>query len=87
MWRVDRHERRQSKAVAIVNVAYCQSLVRELERSPSRVPAYYGDLEKAILWLMDATFESEDKDERVLMAATEMRARLVLERWKGHDVN
>ncbi len=70
-----------------MNLAHCQSLVRELELSPSRVPAYYGDLERAILWLMDATFESEDKHERVLMAATEMRARLVLGRWKRQDSN
>ena len=70
-----------------MNLAHCQSLVRELERQPSRVPAYYGDLEKAILWLMDATFASEDKHERVLMAATEMRGRLLLERWKRQDRN
>ena len=70
-----------------MNLAYCQSLVRELERSPSRVPAYYGDLERAIRWLMDETFKSEDTHETVLLAATEMRARLVLERWKGQDRN
>ena len=70
-----------------MNLAHCQSLVRELERTPSHVPAYYGELERAILWLMDATFESQDTHEKVLMATTEMRGRLLLERWKAEGRN
>ena len=58
------------------------TLVRALEADPSRVPAFYTDLEAAIRWLMDTTFETTDQDEKVRLAATEMRARLVLERFK-----
>ena len=62
-------------------------LVRTLEADPSRVPAFYIDLEAAIEWLMDTTFETKDQDEKVRLAATEMRARLVLERFKKANVN
>ena len=41
----------------------CTSLVRSLQADPSRVPAFYTDLEAAILWLMDTTFETTDQDE------------------------
>ncbi len=59
-----------------MNLSRCQALVAELERDPERVPAYYGELESAILWLMDLTFESKDPHEKTRLAATEMRARL-----------
>ena len=65
----------------------CVSLIRTLEADPSRVPAFYTDLEAAIEWLMDTTFEATDQDEKVRLAATEMRARLVLERFKMANVN
>ncbi len=65
-----------------MNLACCQSLVRELERYPSRAQAYYGDLEAAIAWLMDATFEATDPNEKAPLAAVELRARLLLERFR-----
>ena len=36
------------------------SLVRALEDDPSRVPAFYVQLEAAIGWLVDTMFESTD---------------------------
>ena len=65
----------------------CVNLVRTLEADPSRVPAFYTDLEAAIRWLMDTTFETADQDEKVRLAATEMRARLVLERFRKANLN
>ncbi len=65
----------------------CQRLVAELEHDPGQVPAFYGELESAIRWLMDTTFESEDPSEKTRLAATEMRARLVLERFKKLGIN
>ena len=50
------------------------------ERRP-HVPAHYGQLEWAIRWLMVTMFESENPAEKTRLAATEMRARLVLERY------
>ena len=70
-----------------VNLAYCESLLRELERNPKRVPAYHTELVSAIEWLMDNTHLEADPDKKPRMAATEMRARLVLKRWKSSDVN
>ena len=68
-----------------MNASSCQSLVAELERDPEQVPAYHGNLESALKWLMDATFKSTDPKEKTYLASIEMRARLVLERWrKGH---
>ena len=65
----------------------CQALVAELEHDPERVPAYYGELESAIRWLMDTTYLEPDAAKRTRMAAVEMRARLVLERFRKQNVN
>ena len=65
----------------------CVSLVRTLEDDPSRVPAYFAALEEAIRWLMDATFASNDPDEKAGLAFTEMRARLVWERYRKMNAN
>ncbi len=65
----------------------CQHLVAELEHDPEQVPAFYGELESAIRWLMDTTFESKDPAEKSRLAATEMRARLVLERFRKGNAN
>ena len=62
-------------------------MVAELERDPERVPAYYRELESAIRWLMDTTYPEHDADKRTRMAAVEMRARLVLERFKKLGTN
>ena len=70
-----------------MDLASCQPLVGDLEADPSRVPAYYGELEAAILWLMDTTFESMDPAEKARLATTEMRARLVLKRFGKQDTN
>ncbi len=70
-----------------MNLDRCQRLVAELEHDPQQLPAFYIELESAILWLMDTTFESEDPDEKSRLAATEMRARLVLERFRKGNAN
>jgi len=46
------------------------SLIGSLERDPEHVQTYYGELEAAIRWLMDATFESKDPNEKAGWAAT-----------------
>ena len=61
-------------------------MIAELERDPERVPAYYGELESAIRWLMDTTYLVPDADKKTPMAAVEMRARLVLERFRKQNV-
>ena len=65
----------------------CVNLVRTLEEAPSRVPPYFAALEDAIRWLMDTTFTCDDPDERVRLAFTEMRARLIWERYRKMNVN
>ena len=70
-----------------MDLSRCQALVAELERDPERVPAYYGELESAIRWLMDTTYLDPDADKRTRMAAVEMRAPLVLERFKKLGTN
>ena len=62
-------------------------LIKSLERDPERVQTYYGDLEAAIRWLMDTTFEATDPNEKARLAATEMRARLVLEAFRKRGTN
>ncbi len=61
-----------------MDLTRCQHFVAELEHDPEQLPACYSELESAILWLMDTTFESEDPQEKSRLAATEMRARLVV---------
>ncbi len=68
-----------------MNLDRCQHLVAELEHDPEQVPAFYGELESAILWLMDTTFESKDPDEKSRLAATEIRARLVVPQNTKHS--
>ena len=70
-----------------MNLDCCKTLIAELEHDLERLPAYYGELESAIRWLMDTTFESKDPAEKTRLAATEMRARLVLERYRKGNAN
>ena len=70
-----------------MNLAFCESLIRELEERPGRVPVYHSDLEEAIAWLMDATFEATDPKHKARMAGVEMRPRLVLERFRKQSWN
>ncbi len=44
-------------------------------------------LESAIRCLLDTTFESKDPAEKTRLEATEMRARLVLERFRKGNAN
>ncbi len=60
----------------LMNLDRCKTLIADLEHNPEQLPAYYGELESAIRWLMDTTFESKDPQEKTRLAATEMRARL-----------
>ncbi len=61
-----------------MNLDRCKTLIAELEHDPEQVPAFYSELESAILWLMDTTFESTDPADKTRLAATAMRARLVV---------
>ena len=70
-----------------VDLARCQALIDMLEADPAKVPAYLVYLESAILWLKDTTFESEDPDEKARLAATEIRGRLVLEKFRKQNAN
>lgn len=63
------------------------SVTPELETDLSRLPAFFGELERAIAWLMDATFESTDPKEKARLAATELRARGILEVYRLQNVN
>ncbi len=65
-----------------VNLDRCQQLVRELEPKPHCVPAFYSELEAAILWLMDTTPKLAENDDRSRHAAVEMRLRLTLDRYR-----
>ena len=51
------------------------------------IQSHHGELEAAILWLMDTTFESTDPAEKARLATAEMRARLVLKRFRKQDIN
>ena len=70
-----------------MDAARCQFFVAELERDPERVPAFYSELELAIQLLMNTTFESNDPKEKIRLASVEMRARLVLGRWRKENRN
>ena len=70
-----------------MNLDRCKTLIAGLEHNPEQLPAFYGELESTIRWLMDTTFESEDPAEKTRLAATEMRARLVLERYRKGNAN
>ena len=71
----------------LMNLDRCKTLIAELEHNLEQLPAFYGELESAIRWLMDTTFESENPAEKTRLAATEMRARLVLERYRKGNAN
>lgn len=87
--RGSRHSARAPVSVTLLamDLFQTESLVRDLEHAPSQVQAYYAELERAISWLMDRTFESDCPDEKVRLAAIELRARGVLECWKQAAVN
>lgn len=70
-----------------MDLSLCQSLVRNLGSDPTRLPAYYGKFERAIAWLIDKSYGSTDPDEKVRLAALELRARDVLERYRLQNVN
>ena len=70
-----------------MNLARCRKLASDLEDGPDRLRAFYSEVEEAIRWLMDETFASKDNDEKVRLASTEMRLRLVLDRFRKARVN
>ena len=70
-----------------MNFSQCQALIADLERDPRRLPVYHGELEAAVSWLMDCTFESTDPAEKTRLAALELRARGVLERFRKANMN
>lgn len=70
-----------------MNLSQTESLVRDLEQAPFQVQTYYSELERTISWLMDRIFESTSPDEKVRLAALELRARGVLERYRKARVN
>ena len=70
-----------------MNLTRCQRLARELEPDPERVPAFYGELETAIRWLMEETPKLTENDDKTRYAAIEMRLRLILDRYRKARVN
>ena len=70
-----------------MNLSQCQALVADLERDPRRLPAYHRELEAAVTWLMDRTFESTDPADKTRLAALELLARGVLERFRKANMN
>lgn len=84
-----RHSHRVDQLAIIhtVNLSTIQSLIRSLESDPQQIPACYMKLEESIAWFMDRTFESKDGAEKVRLAATELRARGVLECYRKGNVN
>jgi len=62
-------------------------LVADLERSDGTESTYRPAPEALIADLMERTFRSNDPDEKVRLAHLEMRARTILKRWKGRNVN
>ncbi len=65
-----------------VNLAGREALAADLESDPKRLPAHHG-----VSWLMDRTFESTDPAEKTRLAALELRARGVLERFRKANAN
>ncbi len=63
----------------------------QLEKSPERVPLYYGDVEPMIATLMAHIYQlsltGADNDRKMRLVALEYRARLVLERFRKQNVN
>jgi len=70
-----------------VDLSSVAKLINGLERNTEHVQAYYSNLEDVIRRLMDATFEATDPNEKARLAATEMRARLVLEAFRKRGTN
>lgn len=65
-----------------VNLAYCESLVHELERYPLRISAHYDALEAAVAWLEDPSIKVADPNIQARLDATKLRATLLLQRWQ-----
>ena len=57
-----------------MNLDRCKTLIAELEHNLEQLPAFYGELESAIRWLMDTTFESKDPAEKTRLAASTPRS-------------
>ena len=70
-----------------MNLARCQQLAQALESNPDQLPASYLEVEQAIYWLMDTTFESTDNGEKQRLAAVEMRLRMALDVYRKARVN
>ena len=68
-----------------------EALVGQLERSPERVPLYFGNLETMIATLMEDIYQlsqtGADNDRKMRLVALEYRARLVLDRFRKQNVN
>ena len=62
-------------------------LVNHLEASPHLVPTYVETLRTMIAELMDEIYESPDAENKAQLAASEYRARLILDRWKQREAN
>ena len=47
-----------------MNLTRCQQLAQAVESDTDQLPVFYNEVEQAIHWLMDTTFESTDKGEK-----------------------
>ena len=62
-------------------------LVADLEHIDGAESTYRPIVEALVANLMERTFRSTDQAKKVRLGALEMRARLILKRWKGRNVN
>ena len=70
-----------------LNIKDAVAFVSNLEQNLGPESAHRRSLEGLIAELMEETFRSNDPSEKALLASVEMRARLILERWKKSEVN
>ena len=74
-----------------MNLATTKSLLATLEQSPESVQLHHGELERLIASCMDEVYalakSGDDNDRKMQLVGIELRARLLLERYKKLSVN
>ena len=74
-----------------MNLANAKTLLDSLEDSPESVQLHFAELERLIASCMDEVYElaksGADNDRKMELVDIELRARLLLERYKKLTVN
>ena len=74
-----------------MNLTDAKTLLDALEESPQHVQLHHGELESLIAECMDEVYElaksGADNDRKMQLVGIELRARLLLERYKKLTVN